>query len=71
MALKNNFNRAQTIKDLPEEKKNDFGRNRQLTTFLKTRALKRINGKDGPNYDRSDSLFLEDQETANRLKSIM
>jgi hypothetical protein len=48
------------MKDLPEEKKNDFGRNRQLTTFLKTRALKRINGKDGPNYDRSDSLFLED-----------
>ena len=54
---------------LPQDPDHRFGRNRQLTVFLKTRALKQL-GRDG--ISRSDSLFLDaGDETANRLKSLL
>ena len=54
---------------LPQDPDHQFGRNRQLTVFLKARALKQL-GRDGAS--RSDSLFLEaGDETANRLKSLL
>ena len=54
---------------LPKEPEPQFGRNRQLTMLLKSRALKQL-GRDG--VSRSDTLALEaGDETADRLQSLL